>query len=56
MRAPERPRSPMGVLFGSVAFATAVLGWFWIGELIAVGAGWQPLAEAGRQLAQAVRP
>lgn len=56
MRAPERPRSPMGVLFGGAAFAAAILGWFWIGELIAAGAGWRPVAEAGRQIAQAVRP
>lgn len=51
-----RPPSPMGLIFGAAFFATLMLGWFWIGELIAVGAGWQPVAEAGRQIAQAVRP
>lgn len=48
--------SPAGIIFGSAFFTTLILGWFWIGELIAVGAGWQPLAEAAQQFSQAVRP
>lgn len=47
------PRFPMGALFGGVFFATLIIGWFWFAELVAVGAGWHPLAEAGRQIAAA---
>lgn len=50
------PRFPMGTLFGGALFATLILGWFWFGQLAAVAAGWHPLAEAGRQIALAVRP
>ena len=56
MYRPPGPRFPMGALFGGTLFAAAVIGWFWIGSLISVGAGWHPIAEAGRQIAQAVRP
>lgn len=55
-RHPHGPRFPMGALFGGALFAAAVFGWFWIAPLAAVGAGWHPLAEAGRQLAAATAP
>ncbi|MBR0681953.1 hypothetical protein GXW74_15770 [Roseomonas eburnea] len=56
---PRRPRAPrvtLSTLFGGAFFAALIVGWFWVGQLVAVGAGWHPLAEAGRQIAQAVRP
>ena len=46
-------RFPLGAAFGGILFAAAVFGWFWIAPLIAAGAGWHPLAEAGRQVAAA---
>lgn len=49
-------RFPMGALFGGALFAAAVIGWFWIGTLVGVGAGLHGLADAGQRVAQAVRP
>lgn len=46
----------MRAVFGGALFAAAIFGWFWAADLIAAGAGWHPLAEAGRQVAQASRP
>jgi hypothetical protein len=54
MRRPEQPRSIMGVLFGGTVIAAAVIGFFWIGTLTAVGLGWQPVADAAQRVAQAV--
>ena len=51
----QGPRFPMGALFAGALLATAIFGWFWVAQLAAVGAGWHPLAEAGQQIAQAVR-
>lgn len=56
MYRPPGPRFPMGALFGGVIFAAAVIGFFWVGTLVGVGAGLHPLAEAGQRIAQAVRP
>ena len=46
----------MRAVFGGALFAAAIFGWFWAAEIIAVGAGWHPLAEAGPQIARASRP
>lgn len=56
MRRPEHSRFPMGALFGGALFAAAVIGWFWVGTLVGVGAGLHGLADAGQRMAQAVRP
>lgn len=56
MRRPGQPRSVMGVLFGGTVIAAVVAGFFWVGTLAAVGAGWQPLADTVQRVAQAVRP
>lgn len=56
MRRDRGPRFPMGALFGGVAFATVVIGYFWVGTLVGVGAGLHPLKEAGRQIARVVQP
>jgi hypothetical protein len=45
----------MGALFGGALFAAAIIGWFWVGTLISVGAGLHPLAVAGERIAQAAR-
>jgi hypothetical protein len=31
--------------FAGALFAAFVIGWFWLGTLGAVGAGWQPVAQ-----------
>lgn len=56
MRRPERPRFPMGAVFGAAVFATVVIGFFWVGTLVSVGAGLHPLATAGDRLAAATAP
>lgn len=50
MRPPRGPRFPMGAAFAGALFATAIIGWFWIGQLAAVGAGWHPIMNAAAPL------
>lgn len=49
------PRFPMGAVFAGTVFAVAVVGFFWVGTLVGVGAGLHPLAEAAPRLSEAVR-
>jgi hypothetical protein len=46
----------MGVLFGGTVIAAVVVGFFWVGTLVSVGAGWQPVASTAHRVAQAVQP
>lgn len=55
MPPPRSTLSPVGAMIGGCLFALAILGWLWLAPLIAVGAGWHPQPEAGRQVAQASR-
>lgn len=41
--------------FAGALFAALIIGWFWVGTLGAVGAGWQPVADTAQRLAQAIR-
>ena len=43
------PRACGGVFFGG----TLIFGWFWIGHLGAIGAGWQPIVDIAGPLLMA---
>jgi hypothetical protein len=50
------PHVSVRAVIGGAIFAAAVIAFFWVGTLGAVGAGWQPVRDNAQRLAQAVRP